>query len=109
MLNLLKDFLHHPLQTRRRGRRILRHLIDSSHLVTFEELIDLIWGHQEDGGPLTAENGLKVEISQIRKNLKPGVRIKSYFGRGYRLEITKEFAECHLLKLVARKLGLEER
>ncbi len=109
MLNLLKDFLSNPLQARPRGRKILRRLIDSGQVVTFEELIDLIWGHREDGGPLQVDNVIKVEITALRKGLKPGVRIRSHYGQGYKLEVSKDFAERHVLERVARKLGLERR
>lgn len=109
MLTLLKDFLEDPRIARPRGRKILRKLIDSGRPVTFDELFSLIWGHRADGGPLDPDNIVTIEVHHLRKNLKPGVRIRSQYGRGYVLELTESFAEQTLLRSVARKLGLPVR
>lgn len=109
MLCLLRDFLIAGTKTPRTARRLLRKLIDSGQPVTVDELIDALWGHCSDGGPLTAENNVKVYISRLRKNLRPGVRIISDQNRRYVLEISREFAERTLLDTVAKKLKLERR
>lgn len=107
MLNLLRDFLERPRTTRPRSGLLLRKMIDSGGLVTFEEFVDLLWGRREDGGPLNPRDVLSVEMYHLRKELKPGVRIRNAHGHGYALEVSKEFAEKAILEIVAKKLGLD--
>ena len=44
-----------------------------------EELIDALWGDDENGGPLCANNTLNVHVYKLNKKLRPfGWRIRKY-------------------------------
>jgi DNA-binding response OmpR family regulator len=48
-----------------------------------------IWGHRPDGGPVTADNVVKVYVSRLRATLREigaPVRIVSQWGQGYAIE-----------------------
>lgn len=50
--------------------------------MSIDELVDLVYGHREDGGPLTANGCIAVRLSLIRK--KTGKQITA--RRLYHLE-----------------------
>ena len=86
-------------------RRVLRHLMDSGTWVSRDSLIDAMYGHREDGGPLCADNTLSVHIHRIRKALQPGFYIAVAWGHGYRIEATEEALVGTLLSQVSEKLA----
>ncbi len=47
-----------------------------------DALVDVIWGDQEDGGPLMAYNVLAINIMRLRRE---GYVIESRWGHGWRL------------------------
>ncbi len=67
---------------------ILRELMDNG-LVPVDRLIDVIWGHALDGGPLFAYRAVHVAICHLRKRLRPGWHIINRHGRGYELQYTE--------------------
>lgn len=57
-------------------------------VVPAERLHFAIYGDREDGGPLTADNVLHVQINRLRKSLREsalGAHIQTFRGNGYRL------------------------
>ena len=96
MINLLEDVVDLKFQYRV-GRnlclthlKILRHLIDSPGYVRTHELVQAIYCDREDGGPLCANDNIRIYISHLKKSLKPGFCIESSKTLGYRLVIREE-------------------
>lgn len=58
-------------------KKLLRHLMDRGCL-NLGTAIDLLWGSCEDGGPLTAEQHVRILLWRIREGLRPGWRIPLY-------------------------------
>lgn len=57
-------------------------------VVPAERLHFAVYGDREDGGPLTAEGVLHVQMTRLRKSLREsafGVYIQNFRGNGYRL------------------------
>ena len=48
--------------------------------VSYEDIIQYLYGHRADGGPLTARVIITVEVHELRKC---GFPIKTFWGRGY--------------------------
>jgi DNA-binding winged helix-turn-helix (wHTH) protein len=69
--------------------RVLRALVlRAPRVVSFEDLIELVWNGSVEGGPLTAIATLKNAISAIKKKRlleSLGLEITSAYGRGYAL------------------------
>lgn len=88
MFSLLEDVADlPPLRMKaspRHDRVILRHLMDRSGWLSTREIEDLVWGDEEDGGPLETGVSIAVVIHHIRSSLKPGFEIESQMGRGSR-------------------------
>lgn len=92
MFSLLEDVADlPPLQVKakaRLDRAILRHLMDSGSWVRVEDLEDAIYGHRDDGGPLTSLPCIRTIICRdIRKHLRPGFYIEGAHFSGYRLVV----------------------
>lgn len=49
---------------------------------TAEELAEIVYADREDGGPLSAANGIRVLVGVLRRR---GIRITSQITRGYYL------------------------
>ena len=56
------------------------------HLVTHNELYDLLWGRCRDGGPDNPYNNLQVILVRLRPRLLPGWKILVEHSRGISLE-----------------------
>lgn len=57
-------------------------------LVSREEIVDALHGHDESGGPLGALECNRVTIFRLRQRLKTlGIKIVTEHGRGYRVEV----------------------
>jgi len=63
---------------------ILRELIDNRRAF-IERLIHCVWGHDPDGGPLSAQRIIHLHIFHLRKRLRPGWRIRNVHGQAYEL------------------------
>jgi DNA-binding response OmpR family regulator len=59
--------------TERRGR-----------FVSHEDLVDRLWGDDEDGGPCTANNVIRQRVWGIRRKM-PSLKIESRIKYGYRI------------------------
>jgi len=71
--------------TKQEGQ-ILRYLMDNSFRpVKCSELAQHLHYNNPEGGPLWAEQIMKVQICNIRKKLKPCYYIWTHWGFGYRL------------------------
>lgn len=56
-------------------------------LVSREAIVDLLWGHCEDGGPLGAHGAIRVHLSKARKRIASlGLLIVNQHGGGYAAE-----------------------
>src|ERR1700688_3305628 len=75
----------------------------AGHLVTKEELFNLVWPHL-----VVEENNLQVQVSALRKILGPAA-IATVSGQGYRftLELTREVIES-APPTIAAKIHLPE-
>lgn len=60
-------------------------LIENEGVATQEQLIDAIWGDDEDGGPLCVEDILRQHIHCLRKHLRDGWDVVNVFNHSYRL------------------------
>ena len=67
-------------QSRSSAGKILRELIDNE-VVSVHRLIDQLYGQDPDGGPLTADNIVHLNIFRIRKCLWPGWQIKNLYSQ----------------------------
>ena len=108
MFALLEDVADlpplHMKASPRHDRVILRHLMDTGGWVSTSEIADVVWGPDEDGGPLNTGDSIAVVVLCIRKKLRPGFHIESQMGRGsfgYRLTVDEEV----VLDLVAKALA----
>lgn len=72
----------------RNEARIVEALVQANHrLTSIEVLIEKVWGDCPDGGPLSADLGIRTHICHARKKLeKAGWTIRAQKGHGYRLE-----------------------
>ena len=72
----------------RNEARIVEALVQANHrLTSIEVLIEKVWGDCPDGGPLSADRGIRTHICHARKKLeKAGWTIRAQKGHGYRLE-----------------------
>ncbi|PZP65558.1 MAG: hypothetical protein DI604_23975 [Delftia acidovorans] len=63
-------------------------LVEVNHrLTSVEVLIEKMWGHCPDGGPLNADKNVRTHVCYARKKLeKAGWTIRAQKGHGYRLE-----------------------
>lgn len=50
---------------------VLRHLMDRG-IANRDQLVDALYGHREDGGPLTAPKLVDFYVYRIRRWLNPG-------------------------------------
>lgn len=67
--------------------RLILALKGRSGSVSFDSLIDTLWGDDPDGGPLSARDELKVMASHCRKRIKKAGlpwKIQNTYGFGYR-------------------------
>lgn len=56
----------------------LYEVLRDGRLMTHYEVIDALWGHREDGGPLHAINALRVRRHRLEKRLRPfGLRVEA--------------------------------
>ena len=85
--------------------RLLRHLMDAGTWVPKKELLDALYGHRADGGPLGANNTMAVHICRLRKLLKPGFYVTNIHGRGFQLEATESALAKAMLEQVADRLA----
>ena len=69
-------------------RIILRDIIDMDGQATKDRLIDQLYGHREDGGPLWADLVLANRLHYLRKSLRPEFKIVISAGT-YRLVETR--------------------
>ncbi|MGC4409594.1 helix-turn-helix domain-containing protein [Rhizobium rosettiformans] len=67
---------------------IVEALVEANHrLTSIDVLIEKVWGHCPNGGPLSAAEGIRTHICHARKKLeKAGWTIRVQKGHGYRLE-----------------------
>lgn len=57
--------------------------------VKYREIIEALWGDDEDGGPLCAENAVRVYVWKLNKKLRPlGWQVRGRHTVGYKLEQT---------------------
>jgi len=57
--------------------------------VTHGGIISHMWGGDPDGGPMTADNLIKVFVHRLNKKLVgTGYRVRSVWGEGYCLALT---------------------
>ena len=63
---------------------IMRHLIDVGS-VTYRDIIDQLWGHDPEGGPLYAQRIISIYVWKLRKCLRPGWGIRTNDGQGFAL------------------------
>ncbi|WP_433783399.1 AAA family ATPase [Actinomycetospora sp. CA-101289] len=78
----------------RRLRTVLSLLAAAGGSVTFEALIDEIWGEKLPQGP---ESALQVLISRLRREVPPGappLRIETV-GESYRLDVPRDAVDLH--------------
>jgi len=58
-----------------------------------DELIDALWGDCADGGPLTADNCIKVHVCRLRRQLREfGIPIRVIYKFGYLVPAEHLFA-----------------
>lgn len=63
---------------------LLRHLIDHyGERLRKDELVDAVFGHREDGGPISVRGNIRVLVCRLRKKLRPGWEIYSRKRRGF--------------------------
>lgn len=112
MITLLEDVADlSPLWVKckpRHDRIILRHLMEAGGWVSICEFEDVIWGDDEDGGPLNSSNEIAVHIFHLRRALKPGFSIESDYGRGsrgYRLVVEQEALERLMLENIGKAIA----
>lgn len=56
------------------------------NVVRLGTIVDLLWGHDPNGGPDDTRNGISVRVHNANKRLGPsGYRIENVWGQGYRL------------------------
>ena len=79
---LLDDVAYQGLLTPSQ-RIILRHLIDAIWPASLVEMMDALYGHREDGGPI--DSTLRTHIDNTRKRLRPSFFIECFHGMGWRL------------------------
>ena len=88
MFSLLEDVADlpplHMKASPRHDRVVLRHLMETPGWVSTKEIEDLIWGDEEDGGPLESAVSIAVVMHHLRRCLKDGFEIESEMGRGSR-------------------------
>ncbi len=63
--------------TRDQEKTLLRHMIDRG-CIDMCKAVDLLYGHDEDGGPLSAEKNVSVKMCCLRAKLRPGWAIPRY-------------------------------
>ena len=71
-------------------KAVLRHLMDSGSWVSCDELSEVLWGLDDDGGPDWSGETIRVLIYRLRERLRDGFLIESRYGRGYRFVVTEE-------------------
>lgn len=64
---------------------LLRLAAAKGAVVTHAALLHAMYGDDPDGGPISAQGVMKVQILQMRRLLPPGAIINEY-GVGYRLD-----------------------
>jgi len=58
----------------------------NGRLVSFDTIIDRLWGHDPNGGPIAPKNVIAIFIGQTNHKLRTsGYRIENVWGQGYRL------------------------
>ncbi|MGI9489293.1 MAG: helix-turn-helix domain-containing protein [Geminicoccaceae bacterium] len=66
---------------------LMSRLMGAKGFVTMNDLIDALYGMEPDGGPLTADECVRVNMSRIRRKLGgTGVRIVGRSWHGYMIE-----------------------
>jgi DNA-binding response OmpR family regulator len=70
--------------------RLLARLVQADgRVVSMEMAQHAVWGHRRDGGPVTAENAVKVYVSRIRARLREigaPIEIVTQWGHGFTVE-----------------------
>jgi DNA-binding response OmpR family regulator len=71
-------------------RRLIGALAASpGKVVPYSDIVDAVWGHDPEGGPLDAEGNVHVQLFLLRRRLAKagiaGVKIVAHPGRGYEL------------------------
>jgi DNA-binding response OmpR family regulator len=68
---------------------LVSRLIGAGGFVPMRALIDVLYGDDPEGGPLTADLCVRVNVTRIRRKLRgTGVRLHGLQWHGYRLEDT---------------------
>jgi DNA-binding winged helix-turn-helix (wHTH) protein len=75
------------LRVQPQARMIGEMLADKMPLfVSCDALVELLWGDDPNGGPITAEAAVKVRISHLRRALiGSALRIDTMYRRGWRM------------------------
>ncbi len=61
-------------------------LAASPRHISNDEMVEALWGHRSDGGPVQAEQQIAVRIMALRTSLpKMGLRVENLHGQGYRI------------------------
>ena len=102
MFTLLDDVAYHGLLSASQSV-LLRHLMDAGCNVPKADLAEALWGHRADGGGV--DTTICCFMAQLRPQLRPGFRIESRRGFGYRLVIDEEALERALIAKVAEMLS----
>jgi len=80
------DAYRHDHRIGPHAKQVLRHLMDNfGRHVTNDELIHVLYGHDDEGGPLTAENIIRLHVTHLRKRLRPGWSIENVRHKCYQL------------------------
>ena len=74
-------------------------------ILLLEQVFDVLWGEDPEGGPEYAESSLKVHVSKIRKKISGfPFDIGTIWGKGYVAIRTKSLADFPPLPVVAYAL-----
>lgn len=88
------------------SRRVILKALVQREFVPIESLIDLLWGHDPNGGPDDPLNVIRVHMAFVRRFLERfGVIVETSRGLGYRIPSAQMRETAH----EAMIQGIEER
>ena len=65
-------------------KKLLRHMIDRGR-ISMESAVNLLWGGQENGGPLGAESQVITLMHYVRQKLRRGWTLQNHYRKEWHL------------------------
>lgn len=89
-------------------QRVIAWRFCEGRCVSLNEIIDMLYGNDPDGGPNNASNVIYTQMISLRRKFEVvGIEIENVHGRGYRVDDTDRLRDV-LAEEIARRFPVME-